>query len=188
MDHQYHKFYYGNTEKNILASKEWLTETIIDSFHALLERNSNYAPRPVWLTIFPDQIVPLDNRKKKHLQILHSDFGGGHWVTCYYDAKSVIIYDSHESSRNANIQSLNGKIQIFVERLFPFHDFQNKPVVLPKVQSQGDGYNCGPMAIAIATSILFGINPCNVTYNQSLLRSHLSAMFTRQTITHFPYF
>lgn len=187
MNHQCHKFYYGSKEKDILASKEWLTETMIDSFHALLERNSNYAPRPVWLTMFPDQIVPLENPKKKHLQILHSDFAGGHWVTCHYNAKSVIIYDSHESSRNANTQNLNGEIRIFVERLFPFHDLRNNPIVFPKVQSQGDSFNCGPMAIAFATSILFGIDPCIVTYDQSLLRPHLSAMFAEQTIIHFPH-
>lgn len=188
MHHQCHKFYYDNQEKDILTSTEWLTETMIDCFHALLERNSAYASRPAWLTIFPDRIVPLESSKKKHLQILHSDFSGGHWVTCHYDAKSVIIYDSHEGSRNANKQNVNGEIQIFVERLFPFHDFQNNPIVFPTVQSQGDGYNCGPMAIAFATSILFGLNPCIVTYDRSLLRPHLSAMFTEQTIIHFPYF
>lgn len=187
MYHQCHKFYYSNKEKDILASTEWLTETMIDSFHALLESNSAYAPRPVWLTRFPDQIIPHESSQKKHLQILHSDFSGGHWVTCYYDTKSVIIYDSHEGSRNANKENVNGEIRIFVERLFPFHDFQNNSIIFPTVQSQGNGYNCGPMAMAFATSILFGINPCIVTYDRSLLRPHLSAMFADQTINHFPY-
>ena len=60
------------------------------------------------------------------------------------------------------MQNLNREIRVFVDRLFPFHDFQNNPVVLPEVQPQDDSYNC-PMAITIAqnqiTSILFGIKP-----------------------------
>ena len=81
-----------------------------------------------------------------------------HWVACHYDTTTVIIYDSHEDSRNANIQNLNGEIRVFVDRLFPFHDFRNNPIVFSEVQSQGDDYNCGSMTVAIATSILFGIN------------------------------
>ena len=75
-------------------------------------------------------------------------------IACHY-TKTVIIYDSHEGSRNVNIQNLNEEIRVFVYRLFPFHDFQNNPIVFPEVQSQGDDYNCGLMTVA--TSILFSI-------------------------------
>ena len=60
------------------------------------------------------------------------------------------------------MQNLNREIRVFVDRLFPFHDFQNNSL-FPKVQSQDDGNKCDFMAVAIATSILFGINPCIVT-------------------------
>jgi len=73
------------------------------------------------------RIVPFDNSKKKHLQILHSDFDDG-YIACHYDTKIVIIYDSHEGNHNANIQNLNGEIRVFMDRLFFFHDFQNNSI------------------------------------------------------------
>ena len=80
------------------------------------------ASQPVWLIIFSDQIVPLDNSKKKHLQILHCDFDGGHWIACHYDTKIVIIYDSYEGSRNANIQNSNE--EFLWTDYFPFMTFR----------------------------------------------------------------
>jgi len=54
-------------------------------------------------------------------------------IACHYDTKTVIIYDSLESSRNTNIQNLNEEIRVFVDRLFPVHDFQNNPIVFPEI-------------------------------------------------------
>ena len=77
---------------------------------------------------------------------------------------------------------MNEKFEFLWLDYFPFTTFRT--IVFPEVQLQDDSYNCGPMVIA--TSILFDINPCIVTYDQSL--TSMSAMFARQIITHFPYF
>jgi len=147
---------------------------MIDSFHTLLERN--YALRPVWLTIFPDRIVHSIIRRRnicKYCTVISmADIGlplrhKNYYIYIYI---CVILYDFHECSHNANTKYEWGHSS-FCGQIISL-SWLSTIQVFPEVQSQGDGYNCGPM-VAIATSILFGINPCIVTYDRFLLRPHI---------------
>ena len=109
------------------------------------------------VTKFHSDIMPLNDSRNTHLQIIHTN--NTHWVCCYYDRSSIFIYDSLKSTRERNIYSVDIEILNYLKALFPFHDFQQKPIKFPKVQYQPNGYDCGPFAMAIVTSLLFELDP-----------------------------
>jgi len=80
-------------EKDIITKDEWLTDLHIDSFQRLLQSCSDYKPVETLSIQRLDLIQPIPINKK-HIQILHSSFGGGHWVCSYYDRKNIFIYNS----------------------------------------------------------------------------------------------
>ena len=54
------------------------------------------------------------------------------------------------------------------------------------VQKQNGSKDCGVFAIAMMTSIAYGEDPQNVTYDQDNLRVHLLDCFTRKNMVLFP--
>lgn len=117
----------------------------------------------------------------KHIEILHSGSTyDGHWVCCYYNTKQIIIYDS------LNSKKLHADHDIYIKKLFPFHNFENEPIQFPTVQGQPNGYDCGVFAIAFAVSILYELRPETIRYKHSFMRQHLIDMFQSNTIDHFP--
>lgn len=54
------------------------------------------------------------------------------------------------------------------------------------VQQQKNGSDCGIFSIAFATTLVYGQNPMNVTYNISRMRSHLLHCLKGGIMTPFP--
>ena len=54
------------------------------------------------------------------------------------------------------------------------------------VQQQTNSVNCGLLAIAFATSLAFGEDPANVTYDSKKLRMHLIKYLDEKQMTCFP--
>ena len=172
-------------EKNTIISGDWLNDNHILFFHQMLTRCSDFKPIDTLLLQKPYNIVPLDDPKKTHLQVIHS--GGNHWVCCYYDSRNIFVYDSYEGSYNMNLVSPDIDIKTFLEAVFPFYDIENKPIKFPQLaEYQSNGSDCGPFSIAIAVSILFGLDPCTFRCNELEMRKHLYNMFETNMIEHFP--
>lgn len=147
----------------------------------MLEKVSYFSPR---LTLHVERlelITQLKHPKMSHLQILYCK--ENHWVCCFYDGKSVYIYDSLEWSRKKNRFSLHSSISDFLKAVFPFYNLRH--VKVPNVQNQRNSYDCRVCAIAFAISILFGLQPEKV-YNDSMMRIHLLKMLDNRKIEHFP--
>ena len=53
------------------------------------------------------------------------------------------------------------------------------------VQTQSGGNDCGLFAIAFAVALCNGTSPCDSTFTQSLMRSHLSGCLQNHTICSF---
>ena len=81
----------------------------------------------------------------------------GHWIATYYDGSKIFIYDSF------NTKSLNSDANTYIGRLFPYMP----PIRLIQVQQQRNSYDCGLLAIAFCTSVLYNRNPEHETYDTS---------------------
>ena len=64
--------------------------------------------------------------------------------------------------------------------------FHSTSVKVMQTQKQVGGNDCGPFAIAIATSIAFGADPTKLLFDQAAMRSHLVQCFTDKVMTLFP--
>ena len=60
-------------------------------------------------------------------------------------------------------------------------------LLLMKTQHQKDGVSCGLFAIANATALAFGLNPSELVYDQSDLRSHFILCCLNKKIQPFPF-
>lgn len=166
-------------QKRIIAQGEWLNDLHMDHFNSLLESYSDYRPVETWRVQLMDTIQPI-LKNKKHIQILHTNLCGGHWICSYYDTKNIFIYDSLNSKR------LHEREKQFLTKLFPTYDFITYSVQFPTVQQQPNAIDCGVFAIAFAVSLLFNIKPDKVRYDLNLMRPHLIKMFESNVIEHFP--
>ena len=101
----------------------------------------------------------------------------GHWICVWYNGDVLHIFDS----LNEGLQDDHKK---YISRLFSNSDMLN--IVYEIVQIQKQPYNCGLFAIAFATSIAFGICPCNVIFEENLMRIHLKKVFIENTLQMFP--
>ena len=54
------------------------------------------------------------------------------------------------------------------------------------VQQQKNSVDCGLFAIAFATSLAFGDDPRDITYDEDVLRSHLVNCLTEKNMSKFP--
>jgi hypothetical protein len=113
------------------------------------------------------------------MQIIHT--GKDHWVLAakgFNQPAHVLIYDSlpginqhpHTSCTSTLLQTKEKKMTYVVKN----------------VQRQGNGYDCGVLAIAFATSLLHGQDPTTVTYDVGPLRPHLRACMAAGNLTPFP--
>ena len=69
---------------------------------------------------------------------------------------------------------------------FSFCDLPEILVEIKGVQQQTNSVDCGLFAIAFATSLAFGEDPANVTYDSKKLRMHLIKCLNKKQMTCFP--
>ena len=176
-------------DKIAILNGSCLSDTHVDLFHSILRSHSEFEPRS---TLIVQHIVknPQSSRLRcidrnvRHLQLSHScddlckDCVNGHWICCYYDTAAIFIYDSLNSRR------LHVNNELFLKKLFPY--FNEIPKYFKTVQNQNNGRDCGVLAMAFATSIVFQQNPSQITYDLEKIRPHLYDMFERNTLIHFP--
>lgn len=63
-----------------------------------------------------------------------------------------------------------------------------KELVYAPVQQKTNASDCGLFAIAFATSLVFGYDPQDITFDTSRMRAHLVACFKVGAIAQFPCF
>ena len=104
---------------------------------------------------------------------------GCHWITVSTigaPADTVRIYDSNlEKPTNTTLDCIA-----------KYHKCENNNLTyeVMQVQKQPNGFDCGPFAIAFATSLLSGADPSSMTYQNP--RNHLRECFRLGYITDFP--
>ena len=110
------------------------------------------------------------------LQIIHSR--NNHWIVCSTINSlpwQVDIYDTLFKSLDHNTTTV-------VHNLFGDELEAN----MVPIQKQVGGLDCGPFAIAIATSLAFDVPPQNRQFNQQVMRQHIVDSFQKKCMTVFP--
>ena len=103
------------------------------------------------------------------LQIIHSR--NNHWIVCSTINSlpwQVDIYDTLFKSLDHNTTTV-------VHNLFGDELEAN----MVPIQKQVGGLDCGPFAIAIATSLAFDVPPQNRQFNQQVMRQHIVDCFQK---------
>ena len=119
------------------------------------------------------------------VQILHD--GSLHWV-CVSNAfvaeekrcDTVHCYDSLNSDGTVTEKVAK---QIFD---LSFCESDNLNINLKPVQQQTNGTNCGIFAIAYALSIVHGIDPTTIRFEEKRMRKHLVTCMEQKKLTPFP--
>ncbi|KAJ8682316.1 hypothetical protein QAD02_018108 [Eretmocerus hayati] len=166
-----------------VSKGEKLGDQHVDKFHQLITITTSTVPRS---TLYCNKLerVKSISRGTQHVQIIHcstdgcSKCEGGHWICFFYNGESFFIYDS------LNFKSLYRNAEMFIRALCPF--FDEVPIYFPDVQYQINDKDCGPHAMAMATSVIFGEDPCSVDYILSDLRPHILSMFCNNMMQLFP--
>ena len=115
------------------------------------------------------------NFVKKQLQIIHC--GEDHWIAALRidstEEPVVKVYDSVYTS-------IDDPTKKVVRSLFHTPNATIQPF-----QKQKGGTDCGLFAIAVVTSIAFGIDPSQTCFKQEEMRKHLVKCFEEEQITPF---
>ena len=114
---------------------------------------------------------------KNQLQIIHSR--DDHWIVASSalskkNENEVHVYDSAFTTIDERTKGIICNL------------FTSDNIVLKKSQKQCNGEDCGLFAIANATLIANGIDPCSVKLIDHLLRAHLTKCFDEGIMTLFP--
>lgn len=167
----------GQAEFDLIASPTgWLDCSIVHEAQLLLQKinpNIEGFQRP---TLGP--VRQFDTMTSEFIQLLH--VGNNHWVCLtsigcppgevqLLDSlmKPVITQEIQELAQNLYGPNLNR--------------ITNMPV-----QQQTNGSDCGVFAVAFATCLVYGQNPCNVTFDVPKMRPHLIQCLKRGCMNLFP--
>ncbi|KAJ8684519.1 hypothetical protein QAD02_020311 [Eretmocerus hayati] len=176
-------YFLTDSDKDLVSKGEKLKDQHVEKFHQLIQIATSTLPRSILLANKTELIRPIA-RGTRHLQIIHcctdqcNECLGGHWICFFYDGENIFIYDS------LNLKSLYKNAEDFLRALCPF--FDDVSIYLPDVQYQANGKDCGPHAMAMATSVVFDEDPSTVDYNRELLRRHILLMNEKNVLIPFP--
>ena len=167
----------------IITVKRMITDESINIAHNLL---SNQFPNIKGLehsTLGP--VNGFSVFRGPFIQILHT--GCAHWV-----CTSNIFTKKDDMNRTLNYYDslCTGNPPLRVQQnisQFLYCSDAEITIEMKSVQQQSPGSNnCGLFAIAFATSLAFGQDPTNVTYNEQSLRTHLLHCIDNNSMTPFP--
>ncbi|KAJ8676918.1 hypothetical protein QAD02_012705 [Eretmocerus hayati] len=162
-----------DSDKDLVSKGEKLKDQHVEKSHQLIQIATSTLPRSILLANKTELICPI-SRVTRHLRIIHcctdqcNECLGGHWIYFFYDGGNIFIYDS------LNFKSLYENAEDFLRALCPF--FDDVSIYFPDAQYQANGKDCGPHAMAMVTSVVFGEDPNTVDYNRKLLRRHILLM------------
>ena len=121
---------------------------------------------------------PVDVVAQQYVQLLHDT---NHWVTSALLDGQVCFADSLGQYPTPSVQKQLKEIyQHKLDSNAKLH-----VTVLP-VETQMNGHDCGPHAIANAFALASGMNPAYCTYDKTQLRTHLLLCLESAALLPFP--
>jgi len=144
------------------------------------------SPLLSWLT-GPDSFAPQRDTLRLVVQTHHT--GAGHWVTSTRsaDGDCVLVYDSllgaDDSARRQLVLTRGLTDQLC--RIYCCST-SSLLVLYADMQQQTNSVDCGLFAVAAATELCFGTDPCTRFYVPSLMRQHLANCLETNAMLPFP--
>lgn len=166
---------------NEIKENDYLSIDTIEKLHEILGRQTTFEPQSVSLMRedLYDEIVSIS---QPHIQIL-ADVDTeevGHWICIHYNGDMLYLYDSFNSDHDMN---LTYQQLLYIRHLFPA---RCPPIAYKKVKQQENAVDCGVFAIAFATTLALGLDPCEQDYDTGKMREHLLTILETTTLTPFP--
>ena len=107
---------------------------------------------------------------KNQLQIIHCHNNHRMVASSISSSKEVYVYDSVYDSVAKETEELINAL------------FCSTNIVMKKCQKQKGGVDYGLFAVANATTLASGIDPCNIQFYQELMRNHLLKCFAEEVM------
>ena len=150
----------------IIESGDWLTDHIIGAAHFVLRDQFPYIGGMKNTTLGP--VNNFTVQRGEFAQILQK--GSSHWVLASNigcsSPSEVRLYDS--LFRDRIQQAVKQQIASII-----YEEGKSFKIVVPKVQRQNNYHDCGVFAIAFLVSLLHGLNPSDLTFDNGEMRKHL---------------
>ena len=171
------------TETNSILNNRMLTDESINitqnNLHKQFPEFAGFEDTVLGAT----QMFSVFKSFRKYIQILHT--GDLHWVC------TANLDDHRGRNDSASLyDSLNGgKVPHRVATqiaAFSFCQDAELKITVEPVQQQSNGVDCGVYAIAFATSLAFGEDPCKITYDEPKMRAHLLHCLKSRKMIPFP--
>ncbi|XP_072750547.1 uncharacterized protein [Anoplolepis gracilipes] len=149
--------------ENVLPIQSKLNDSSLDTFLRIAREISCFETQSVLYIEFQDLITASDSDNS--LQII----GGNctdHWRCIFYNGSKLHVYDSLP---NCTYKKLAQIEKDYIHKRYPRINVND--IIFGKVQLQPDSTCCGIYAVAFATSIVLGRNPCENKYSNDVERS-----------------
>lgn len=173
------------TDKSILQSNSWLNDKLINAAQRILKKDINkilgWQATQCCMKLSKFCIVP---HTAPFIQILHAN--ENHWVTVSNVnvhggslTNTVYVYDSKKIFSVSN-SLIDMVCSFFKPPTSPLHfDIIN-------MQTQENNDDCGLFAIASATELAYGKDPCTCDWDCFKMRQHLLNCLEANSISPFP--
>ena len=166
----------------IILCGHMLDDSCLDAFIEVMKSHSSFDIQSTLAISYPRYQYPLPPDQVQDIQILGGNCTG-HWRCFQYYNGQVLIFDSLYMP---TYESLAAEEQNFLQKRYK--KISNFNVIPKAVTKQPDGTSCGVYAVAFATSLILGKDPCCVRYstNAAKMRIHFMQIINTKTLTHFP--
>jgi hypothetical protein len=164
-------------DRDILKNGECLNDKLIAAALLFLKKqHSGYGGLTDPLLV---QALKVNCKHEVFAQVVHD--GSNHWAAVSNKACSdgtVRYYDSLNRVPNNFIKKQVAALASY--------DTVNMNIERMSVSKQTNGFDCGVMAIAFVTCLLFEQDPVNVRFDMSKMRPHLLTCLEHGRVTPFP--
>ena len=156
---------------------------VLTDEHIMMAENILHSQFPVidgFLSTALGKVNQFPPMQSEFIQILHS--GNFHWVCVSNIGKkkaNVNLYDSLYHTVKIDVKKQIASLLLSPERKIA--------IEVKDVQQQTNNTDCGVFAIAYATALCFGHDPCYLHFNRREIRLHLWKCFMDQKFTMFPF-
>ena len=161
------RFILSEDAVKIIESGNWLTDHIIGAAHSVLETNSLTSVEwkiQLWVQSTISLYKGESSPKCSVLEVVT-----GYWLR---------TSDAPVHLRFARMTAFcRGRIQLAVKQqiasIIYEEGTESFKIVVPKVQRQNNYHDCGVFAIAFLVSLLHGVNPSDLTFDNGEMKKHL---------------
>ena len=126
--------------------------------------------------------VALHSQDGAVVQIHHTR--GNHWVVSAFMDGEVLVYDS--LYRNIAPDLVKQLKEVYKDHLQTDGETEKLRVIMPSLNPQKGGEDCGVFTAAYAYELCCGRDPALLHFDQKQMRKHLKLCFQKEEISRFP--